>query len=181
MNTSGYYEVSSNGTNFYMHILSPLVGFIKFKLASGNSTAGTWFKYLSLEAWYPKLESMLSSTYFVENGRPSTPSTAASPTTGFATVGQMVTKTDFSALYGCTFSLDTTLAANLTAGSNAANVTSAANVVNGDIVGIKLDDGSTQWTSVGANVNPITLAANATSQATAGNRIVFVRWATGTF
>ena len=177
-NASGYYNVGSNISNFVMHITNSSIGFIKFSLSAGNSTASTWFKYASFEGWYPKKEAMIANTYFSENGKRTTPATAASPTTGFATVGQMVTKTDFSALYGCKFSLDTTLAANLIAGSKSANVTSAANVVNGDIVGIQLDDGSTQWTSVGANVNPITLAANATSQATLGNRIVFVRWAT---
>lgn len=105
--------------------------------------------------------------------------TSAIPTKGFAPVGWLAYKSDKSATYMCTFALDTTLSVAALSGATTITVTSGTGTVNGDIIGVNQDDGSTLWTTIssGGGTTGITLTDPLTANAANGSRVVFNRWA----
>lgn len=109
------------------------------------------------------------------------PVVSAVPTQSFVPQGFQVSKSDGTALYICSFSLDTqtTAAEDGVATPTVIDVASATGVTNGDIVGVNLDNRDTHWTTVaGVSGTTITLTAGLPSAAASGARVVFNRWAT---
>lgn len=102
----------------------------------------------------------------------------ASPTQGFAPIGFIAPKSDGTARYLCTFSLDTATTQAEVSGATTVTLSAVAGITTGDIIGINQDDRTTHWTTVnGAPVgNVVTLTAALTANAASGSRVVLNRW-----
>ena len=72
-----------------------------------------------------------------------------------------------------TFYDTTTLSANAAAAATSLSITAAGTIANSDQLGIELDDGTVQWTTVssGGGTTTLTAATGLTSAASSGNRI----------
>lgn len=70
--------------------------------------------------------------------------------------------------------VQTTLASSIASASGTVTLTSAANILNGDQIGIVMDHGAMFWTTVNGapSGNVVTLAASTTDSSTAGNVVV---------
>lgn len=100
------------------------------------------------------------------------------PTGGYVPRGTMVSKEDGASIYLCTFAYETTTNGALAGGATSVTVTTIGTVANGDVVGIKLDDGSTHWSTVSGLAGSTFTVSALPSAAANGSRIVFNRWAT---
>jgi hypothetical protein len=122
-------------------------------------------------------------SYWEEESRQADELVAASPTSGMWTVGDTVWSSAPAASsppgWTCVFVLNTTLTEEVSASETAdITVTSIASVVAGDVVGIRLDDGSIYWDTVGdVTGGDLTLAgAGPASVAASGNAVYFFRF-----
>lgn len=104
---------------------------------------------------------------------------SAVPTQSFVPQGFQLNKSDGTAIYICSFSLDTATTGSVTSGATSVDVVSATGVTVGDIIGVNLDNRDTHWTTV-ASVTGLTIGlTDALPSAAASNsRTVFNRWAT---
>lgn len=109
-----------------------------------------------------------------------TPVVTAIPTQGFAPTGYTAVKSDGLARYTATFALDTSLSSAAASAATSIGVASGTGTVNGDIIGVNLDDRTTHWTTVasGGGTATIGLTVALPSAAASGSRVVFNRWAT---
>lgn len=105
---------------------------------------------------------------------------SAIPTQGFAPIGYTAVDTDGLSLYINTFALNTSLSSAAASAATVIAVTSGTGTVNGDVVGINLDNGDTHWTTIasGGGTTSLTLTTGLAAAAAIGSRVVFNRWVT---
>lgn len=169
-NSGGYYTFGSNIESGICTIINSTVAYVKIRLATGNST--TPFNYFVLLGHFMKWREKLAKT-LIDNGTPLVLATA--PTNGFAKLGQIIAKTA-GGVFVCTKSIDQTLSATAASGATSVSVTDATGIEDGDIVGILLDDGKTDWRVVAGLSGTTFNVAALSGQASEGNRIVFNKW-----
>jgi hypothetical protein len=170
-NAAGYYTRSSDADNMLMLVTGCVdLAYVRLEITNGS---GGLFDYLTIDAYERFDEHITRRLAYNKKSKPI--AVSASPTTGFAQVGEIVAKTD-GTLFVSNKSIEQTLASTAALGATSVTVTSATGIADGDRVGILLDDGSTNWRAVaglsGATFNVTAL----TGQASAGNRIVFNLW-----
>lgn len=178
-NASGYYAVTSNVKAMGVAVLEPTtLAYIKIEVRSGATPDA----FDALVGYYwPRVHDVDVVLDGLLKQKIRQISLAAAPTNGFATVGEIVTKTNGAAFYICNFALDTTLTEEVSISEKTdITCTSLTGVQAGDIVGILLNDGTTYWDTVADVVGgDLTLTgAGPTVAAANGNRIVFNRWTT---
>lgn len=166
---SGNYFVGTNTDVFTATVQQPTVKYIKVKLSSGPSQLP--FRYIDLFLMYDQSSHIPSMVY----NSPMPIATSSAPSTGFAKVGQLVSKTA-GGVWTCTKSLERTVATTATAGATSITVNDATSIANGDKVGILLDDNTTHWTAVSALAGATFTIAALPSQSSAGKRMVFNTW-----
>jgi hypothetical protein len=134
----------------------------------------TYFKYISLFI-------RGVNTYKIYNQFNSNPApliASAAITKGYFPKGMIISRSDTTGYYQNTFDLLTTLSSGASATDTTIDVTSATGVTSGDIIGILLDDGSTQWTTVNGapSGTTITITDALTGNTASGNSVGFNRW-----
>lgn len=153
---------------------------IKFvKIWVGSASPSNPFTYLKVD-YFPLLPYREETGEVFSRPVQNTIALAASPTTGFAPVGQIVSKTDGASIFICTKSLDLVTTEAVSVGETAIDISDASGVASGDIVGLLYDNGQTLWSTVsGAPVgNTVTIADAPVYVAASGARIVFNKWVT---
>lgn len=175
-----------NGTDYYgqstdtvgaLAIVKPNtpVAYVGVRILSGTAAAGVPFENFSLL--------MLTSDKFAGDRtgllqKSINPAIGSSPVRGFAPqAGYKVSNTS-GGWFTCTFALKTTLASNASSGATTITVSSGTGTVNGDIIGIDQDDGSTHWTTIasGGGTTSLTLTAGLTNDASSGLAVAVNRW-----
>jgi hypothetical protein len=170
-NAAGYYTRSSDADNMLMLVTGCAdLAYVRLEITNGS---GGLFDYLTIDAYERFDEHITRRLAYNKKSKPI--AVSASPTTGFAQVGEIVAKTD-GTLFVSKKSIEQTLASTAALGATSVTVADATGIADGDRVGILLDDGSTNWRAV-AGLSGTTFNVTAlTGQASAGNRIVFNLW-----
>jgi hypothetical protein len=97
-------------------------------------------------------------------------------TSGIAELGEIIPKTT-GGYYQCTLALSTTVTGSFAGGSTTIGLTSNAEVLTGDVIGIQLDNGATHWTKVTSNSGTVRSVETALPSATSSGKSIFVsRW-----
>jgi hypothetical protein len=166
-----YYDKSGNFADIRFQINSNVPKYVRLEIRAASGT-GKKFKYFNLFMFQRKLSDFSN---FNVGERDSLPIQATSPTKGFAKLGEIVANSA-GGVFVCKKSISQTLASTAVLGATSVTVTDATGIADGDIVGILLDTGVTDWRAVaglsGTSFNVTAL----TGQASAGNRIVFNKW-----
>jgi len=152
------------------------VRFIKMRVGAGS--AGVTFVDFKITGFTDANRNHMTLATGAEKTR--TLALDSVPTGGYCDLGTMVADTNGGQIYVCTFEHITTLSAGAASGATSITVTDVTGVVNGDVVGILLDDRTTHWASVsGLSGNTFTITA-LPDDAGATNLVCFNRWATNT-
>jgi hypothetical protein len=173
---------SDDTADIYFRVSSS-VEYIYVGIIGGTATARLKsFSLYSLDGYSPA-----TWTGYEEVVKGSNTGTAA-PTEGFGTTptawarGRTVwdyTPTSAAAQgWVCVFSLDTTLNGGEPSGETSMVVTSSTGALNGDVIGVLQDDGTTQWTTIasGQGTTTLVLTAGLTDDAADGNAVRIFRF-----
>ena len=172
---SGYYGFGADTkTMGGMAIVGDDIKYIELYLLSGSTASNVWFNYFIFNMYVKKnkLYNLKSNLKMLED---SPILLTASPTSGFARLGQLISKS-VGGIWTCTKSIETTTSGVAITGATSITVTLATGIANGDVVGILLDDNTTHWTSVSGLSGTTFTITTLPSQVSSGNRIVFNAW-----
>lgn len=177
--SSNAYISSSNRSNFLAINLHDKVNYIKFDVNAGSSTTSVPFSGFALQ----KITFGVSAQKLFEESLHQSSRIAAvssMPTIGFAPEVGMKVGGLLGGAYTATSALDTTLSSGSSIGSTTVVLNSVAGIASGDVISIRLDDGSTDWTKVNGTPvgNAVTLLVGLTSAAASGNRATSNTWVT---
>lgn len=171
------YISSSNRSNFLAIVLNDKITYVKFDVNAGSSTTSVPFSGFAIHkiVFNPSAQKLYEES---EHQSPRMASVSAMPSIGFAPEVGMKIGGTVGGTYTATSALDTTLSSGSSAGATTIALTSISNILSGDVISIKLDNGSTDWTKVNSTPvgNTLTLLAALSAAAASGNRVTTNKW-----
>lgn len=171
------YTSSSNRSNFLAIVVNDKVSYVKFDVNAGNVTTSVPFSGFSIQkiVFNPSAQKLYEES---EYQSPRMASVSAMPSIGFAPEVGMKVGGTVGGTYTATSALDTTLSSGSPSGATTIALNSVSNIVSGDVISIKLDNGSTDWTKVNSTPvgSTLTLLVALSAVAASGNRVTTNKW-----